>query len=476
MEESERRCSMKKLIAFLAIVVLLMTMFSVKPVVKAGSLKTVVVFIGATVAYVDEKITTLDQAPVIINGRTMVPVRFVSESLGATVDWNQSTKEVTIKLSNNTVVLKIDSTTAIVNGSKVSLDVPATIAKKTGRTLVPLRFVSEAFGAIVTWDETKKSVKIEYSPDWATTTWHVMLYSSMKEDQLAALQKAFTKKYPKVKMDYYTAGTGKVMTKLAAEIQAGKIGADIIWVGEPTNYLSLKAQGVLLPYVSPEARTMPKQFIDKDNTYCAARLVAMVLVYNTNAVKGADIPKDWEDLLNPKFKDRIVITDPAMSGTSLYTVGGLVQNPKYGWTFIEKLKANGMRLESGSTSTVEKVGTGDYDIGIGADYIAENLKEKGSPIDFVYPKSGISVIASPVAIIKTSANIEAAKLLYNYILSVEGQTVLASAGVVPVRAEVKPKFGLSGEEIMKRALPIDDEKLEQGKDDLLKKFADIMKK
>jgi len=299
----------------------------------------------------------------------------------------------------------------------------------------------------------------------------------MKESQLAALKEAFTKKYPKVSMDYYTAGTGKVMTKLAAEIQAGNIGADVLWVGEPTNYLSLKAQGLLLPYVSPEAKALPAQFIDKDKAYCAARLVAMVLAYNTNAVKGADIPADWDDLLKPRFKNLAVTTDPAMSGTSLYTVGGLVQNPKYGWAFIEKLKANGMRLESGSTATVEKVGTGDYDIGIGADYIAAELQGKGAPIAFVYPKSGISVIASPVAIIKTSKNIEAAKLLYDYILSVEGQTVLAKAGVVPVRAEVTPpEFSLSGKELMEKALPIDDEALEQGKEDLLKKFADIMKK
>ncbi len=302
----------------------------------------------------------------------------------------------------------------------------------------------------------------------------VMLYSSMKESQLTALKDAFTKKYPNVSMDYYTAGSGKVMTKLAAEEQAGNIGADILWVGDPTDYFSLKEKNLLLPYISPEAATIPAQLIDKDNTFCAARLIAMVLVYNTNAVTGADIPTDWADLLKPGFKDLAVTTDPAFSGTSLYTVGGLVQNPAYGWTFIEQLQANGMRLEQGSTATVEKVGTGVYDIGIGADYIAEGLQAKGAPIAFVYPKSGISVIASPVAIINTSKNIEAAKLLYDYILSIEGQTVLAEAGVVPVRAEVMPKSGPSGKELLENILPVDSEKLVQEKEDMLKKFAEIM--
>jgi len=306
----------------------------------------------------------------------------------------------------------------------------------------------------------------------------VMLYSSMKDSQLEALKQGFTKKYPDIKMDYFSAATGKVMTKLAAEEQAGNINADIIWVGEPTGYFRFKEKGMLLPYASPEAKTIPKKLIDKDNTFCAARLITLGIVYNTNLVKGADIPTDWDDLTKPRFgKHLSVMTDPSFSGTTLYTLAGLVQNPKYGWKFIEKLKANGMRLEKGSSASVEKVGSGEYDISIGVDYIAETWKKQSSPVAFVYPKSGLSVIASPIAIMKGSKNIKAAKILYDYILSLEGQKVLVKVKVLPVRPEVELEKGsVSVEEILKRAFHVDDERLDKEKEDMINKFNEIMKK
>ena len=162
----------------------------------------------------------------------------------------------------------------------------------------------------------------------------VMLYSSMKDSQLTALKEAFMNKYPDIQMDYYTAGTGKVMTKIAAEKQSGKIYADVIWVGEPTNYINFKEEGDLLAYESPEAATIPDALKDKDNYYCAARIVTLGLVYNTNNVKGEDIPEDWSDLLKPRFKDYITMTDPVFSGTTLYTVASFVQNEEFGWEFV----------------------------------------------------------------------------------------------------------------------------------------------
>jgi iron(III) transport system substrate-binding protein len=271
----------------------------------------------------------------------------------------------------------------------------------------------------------------------------VMLYSSMKDSQLSALKEAFANKYPDVQMDYYTAGTGKVMTKMAAEQQAGKICADIIWVGEPTNYITFKEQGELLAYESPEAATIPSALKDVDNYYCAARIVTLGLVYNTNNVKGEDIPKDWVDLLSPRFNTYITMTDPTFSGTTLYTVAAFIQNEEFGWEFLKQLKKNGVKLQTGSSAVVNAIGAGEYDIGIGVNYIAQSKKAKGTPVEFVYPESGISTVASPIAIMKDSENVEAAKLLYDFIISLEGQQLLVDAHVIPVRPEIKMKNDIS---------------------------------
>ena len=303
----------------------------------------------------------------------------------------------------------------------------------------------------------------------------VMLYSSMKDSQLSALKEAFTNKYPDVQMDYYTAGTGKVMTKMAAEQQAGKICADIIWVGEPTNYITFKEQGELLAYESPEAATIPSALKDIDNYYCAARIVTLGIVYNTNNVKGEDIPKDWFDLLNPRFNTYITMTDPTFSGTTLYTVAAFIQNEEFGWEFLKQLKKNGVKLQTGSSAVVNAIGAGEYDIGIGVNYIAQSKKAKGTPVEFVYPESGISTVASPIAIMKDSENVEAAKLLYDFIISLEGQQLLVDAHVIPVRPEIKMKNDISVAEATERAIPVSDKYLLLTKDALLEQFNKIMK-
>ncbi|HNX29711.1 MAG TPA: stalk domain-containing protein [Syntrophomonadaceae bacterium] len=100
-----------------------------------------------------------DARPVIEQGRTLVPLRAIFEAMGANVGWNQDTRTVTAVKSGTTVVLQIGSSASMVNGQVKQLDVPAQIIN--GRTLVPLRFISEAFGAVVNWDSASQTVFIQ---------------------------------------------------------------------------------------------------------------------------------------------------------------------------------------------------------------------------------------------------------------------------------------------------------------------------
>jgi len=100
----------------------------------------------------------LEAAPFIMAGRTMVPIRFISEALGAKVEWDSVTKGITITFKDKIIAMQVGSTSAMVNGRNVTLDAPPTI--RLGRTFVPLRFISEALGAIVTWDEGTRTVTI----------------------------------------------------------------------------------------------------------------------------------------------------------------------------------------------------------------------------------------------------------------------------------------------------------------------------
>ncbi len=111
--------------------------------------------------FLDSRQLMFEVAPIIENSRTLVPLRTIFESMGAQVDWNASTRVITAKKGDTTVILPINSRTAMINGSACTLEVPPKIVDS--RTLAPLRFVAEAFGGKVTWDGNTRTIYINSS-------------------------------------------------------------------------------------------------------------------------------------------------------------------------------------------------------------------------------------------------------------------------------------------------------------------------
>ncbi|MBQ9433233.1 MAG: ABC transporter substrate-binding protein [Synergistaceae bacterium] len=303
----------------------------------------------------------------------------------------------------------------------------------------------------------------------------VMLYSSMQEDQLVAIKKGFEAKYPDIVLDYYFAGTGRVITKIATEHQAGQVAADVIWVGDPSDYLSFKKEGILQKYSSPEAAAIDAKFIDPDGYYTGARMMNMGIGYNSALVTPEDAPKSWNELLDPKWEGQVVMTDPSSAGTTKYFVAALLASPEYGEEYFRKLKANGCELESGTTATHNQVAASAYQVGIMLDYVSHNLMAQGSPIGFTYiPKDLISIF-SPIGLVKGSPNNDNGKLLYDFILSKEGQEILVANNLLSVRNDVEmPGVDVAG--IAKSAMTVDLEALAENSDNILARFDAIFKR
>ena len=114
--------------------------------------------IDSLTASVNGESKTLDAAPIIRNSRTMLPVRFVAENLGATVGWDDATKTVSVKSADATIEIVIGATTAKVNGKEITLDSPAFI--ENSRTYLPVRVVAENLGATVAWDDATKTATL----------------------------------------------------------------------------------------------------------------------------------------------------------------------------------------------------------------------------------------------------------------------------------------------------------------------------
>ncbi|HCS10379.1 MAG TPA: copper amine oxidase, partial [Clostridiales bacterium] len=116
--------------------------------------------------FIDDKLLELeDTDPIIENSRTLVPMRAIFETLGAEVDWDGTNKTAVVTKDGTTISLKIDDTIAYINDEPVELDVPARI--KNSRTLVPVRFVAESLNADVTWDDALRAVLINTVSDIA---------------------------------------------------------------------------------------------------------------------------------------------------------------------------------------------------------------------------------------------------------------------------------------------------------------------
>ena len=107
----------------------------------------------------DDPVRFPDQGPAMRGERVLVPLRGVFEKMGATVDWNRDNNTVTARGNGRTIVLPLEGTTATVDGKSMTLDQPATVLR--GRALVPLRFLSESLGATVDWRSSDSTVSIK---------------------------------------------------------------------------------------------------------------------------------------------------------------------------------------------------------------------------------------------------------------------------------------------------------------------------
>ena len=272
----------------------------------------------------------------------------------------------------------------------------------------------------------------------------VMLYSSMQEAQLQAIEQAFEAKYPTVDMEYYYAGGGKLVTKMTTEAKdGGQIASDVVWLGDPSDYESFKANGWLEPYVSPETEHIAKEYMDPEGYYTAGRLVTMGIAWNVGLVDEADAPKTWNDLLDPKWFNQIIMTDPSQASTTKYWMAAMMQSKKYGEAYFQALKDNGVELESGTTATHNRVADASYMVGICLDYVSANLMAQGSPMNFHYTTDDVITMTSPIALIKGCANEDNGKLLMDFILSKEGQEVLVANNLVSVRDDVEMQVDTS---------------------------------
>ena len=288
----------------------------------------------------------------------------------------------------------------------------------------------------------------------------VMVYTSIYPDIIDTLCKPnVAKAFPGLKVTWFQGGTEKVKTKIAGEIKANKIGADVLMVADPSYYYYLKDKDLLLDYVSPNCKDV---IADKDpkGAWTAVRINNMIIAYNADKTKGDMIPKSWADLCDPKYKGKIAMPNPMLSGTAYVAVGAIAD--KLGWEYFDKLKANGLRVEEGNSAIQNKLLTGEY---VAAMILEENVlklrEKKKEPLAVAYPAEGCVIINSPIGIFKTTKNPEGAKAMVDWWLTKEGQQAVVKGWMHSVRGDVAVPNGAVKplKDLLPGAIKIDWQKL-----------------
>ncbi|HCI6135555.1 ABC transporter substrate-binding protein [Klebsiella variicola] len=238
-----------------------------------------------------------------------------------------------------------------------------------------------------------------------------------------------------VKVTVFQATTGKVMARLEAE-QANP-QADVLISASWDTAEDLHQRGWLLPFASANADQVPANLKSAD--YIAQGVSALGIVWNSKS--GTPEPKEWRDLTQPAFKDKVTTPDPALSGASLDLLIGL-QNSMgdQAWQLFDDLKKNGMVVSGPNAQAVTPVMQRAKAAVFGAvDYVSYGNIQQGESLKVIFPASGTVIAPRPMMILKTSQHADDAKAFIDYVLSPEGQARVADAWLMPARRDVAAK-------------------------------------
>jgi len=270
----------------------------------------------------------------------------------------------------------------------------------------------------------------------------VVWYTSIDLAVAERISAAFKEKFGGIEVRVERTGAERVFQRIGQEYASNVHAVDIANSSDASHLLEWKKQGILLPYVPEDvAKHYKPEHRDPDGTYAGFRATLCPIAYNTKLVKAEDAPKSFKDLLDPKWKGKIVKSHPSYSGNTLTATFETVRD--IGWDFFEQLaKQNVMQVQS-ATDPPKKLALGERSVmADGTEYNVFLLKEAGQPVEVVYPTEGTPFSTGPNGIFKAAPNPNAAKLFQNYCFTPEAQQVIIEAGGLrSLHSQVKEKPG-----------------------------------
>ena len=269
--------------------------------------------------------------------------------------------------------------------------------------------------------------------DGAKKEGEITIYSSAPTDDMAALTAAFEKKYG-VKAKVWRASSEKVLQRGVTEARGNRFDADVYETNGP-ELEALYREKLLQEVKSPSLADLIPQAILPHGEWVSTRVNIFTAAYNTKAIKKEDLPKTYQDLLNPKWKGKIGI-EAEDADWFAGVIADLGEEPGLK-LFRDIVAANGISVRKGHTLLTNLVASGEVPIALTVyNYKAEQLKNKGAPIDWFV--IGKSAIARPngIGVARKSAHPHAAVLFYEFCIT-DAQTIFAQRDFVPTSKKLE---------------------------------------
>ncbi|RUM39564.1 MAG: iron ABC transporter substrate-binding protein [Desulfobulbus sp.] len=256
----------------------------------------------------------------------------------------------------------------------------------------------------------------------------VVVYTSLENEEVVEYIKQAKEELPDLDIQAIRLSTGELGARILAEKNNPQ--ADCVWGWAVTNLEEFVPRKMIKPYKPAGWDKIPAHFKDPGGNWTAIDLYAAAFVINTKTIekKKLPTPKGWKDLLNPAYKDKLIMPNPASSGTGFLQVASLLEmfDPDYkskpveennAWDFLKKLDANmGQYIKSGS-KPAKLTAAGEYAIGCSFAYVYSSLKKKGFPVAMVLPEEGAGFELEANALLEGARHEAAAKKFLDWAIS-----------------------------------------------------------
>lgn len=267
-------------------------------------------------------------------------------------------------------------------------------------------------------------------------------YSGYLDQTICArIGNAFSQKWPGITVNATKTTSQVAFQRLLQDMKGGRIESDVFSSTDISHMQYLQSKNLLIHFDPPEAAGMIPALRDLDpkGDYFPGWVGVAAIGYNTGKVSAADSPKDWPDLADPKWKDKITFGSPIYSGiVGVWTVAMM---EKYGWELFTKLNGLNPLIGRSIDDAITVLNSGERIVGLVS--VASVLRNaaKGNPLAVNYPAGGTITVPSPTAIIKGCRSPNAAKLFLDFTCGREYSSILAEEFEQPLRPDVKPAAG-----------------------------------